>query len=218
MLGNDVVDLLDLDSDISTYRSGFDARVFRSVEREAIALGTDPNRTRWRLWAAKEAAYKALRQADPKAGFSPVRFEVAPAAGSRACVFVRGQDVEFAVRYYDGPQHVHAVALPAAQAGEFGALLIGHARIETSDPEAQSAGVRSYAAQALAEHWDIAPAALQFGKQSRRPVLRIAGKAQPTPLSFSHNGHHVVWVIGPLATDQRLLDRATSTPYERIAS
>lgn len=101
MLGNDVVDLLDVDARPETFHRRFDARVYTPGERERIAAaagaegsatfdGSDRPDTaaahalRWAHWAAKEAAYKLLRQRDPAFVFSPIRLEArfdAPALG-----------------------------------------------------------------------------------------------------------------------------------------
>ncbi len=48
MIGNDVVDLFDRDADSSTYRRGFDARVFTPAERRTIAEASEPERQRLR--------------------------------------------------------------------------------------------------------------------------------------------------------------------------
>lgn len=99
MLGNDVVDLLDVDARPETFHRRFDARVFTPGERERIAhaaraegsatsdgseASDADHALRWAHWAAKEAAYKLLRQRDPAFVFSPIRLEArfdAPARG-----------------------------------------------------------------------------------------------------------------------------------------
>jgi hypothetical protein len=73
MPGNDVVDLLDVDARPETFHRRFDARVFTEQERRIIAQSTNSQARRWAHWAAKEAAYKLLRQRDPKFVFSPIR-------------------------------------------------------------------------------------------------------------------------------------------------
>lgn len=73
MLGNDVVDLLDVDARPETFHRRFDLRVFAPEERGAIAADPRPQALRWAHWGAKEAAYKLARQLDPKFVFSPAR-------------------------------------------------------------------------------------------------------------------------------------------------
>ena len=65
MIGNDVVDLGDAEVQPGATHPRFDARVFAREEREALRASGAPNRLRWILWAAKEAAYKAARKLDP---------------------------------------------------------------------------------------------------------------------------------------------------------
>ncbi len=83
MVGNDVVDLNDRDADPQTLHPRFDARVFGSEELDQLRASARPVALRWRLWAAKEAAYKAVSKVDPGLVFSPSRFRVglAPSAG-----------------------------------------------------------------------------------------------------------------------------------------
>lgn len=73
MLGNDVVDLEDVDARPETFRRRFEARVFADEERRAIAEDEDPQACRWAHWGAKEAAYKLARQLDPRFVFSPIK-------------------------------------------------------------------------------------------------------------------------------------------------
>jgi hypothetical protein len=142
MLGNDVVDLYDFDSRPETYRPRFDARVFDECERRAIAHDLHPLARRWAHWAAKEAAYKLVRQVDSGFVFAPrrlvVRFEpVSPDAGRRRerrgqidlpqGGELAGSVVE--VRSFETPEYVHVIALPAG--ADWGAVA---ARVSELDP------------------------------------------------------------------------------------
>ncbi|MEO1936641.1 MAG: 4'-phosphopantetheinyl transferase superfamily protein, partial [Myxococcales bacterium] len=77
MLGNDLIDLQDLDARPESFRAGFDARVFCAEECRAIAADRNPLARRWAHWGAKEAAYKLARQIDPTFIFSPRRLVAA---------------------------------------------------------------------------------------------------------------------------------------------
>ena len=72
MIGNDIVDL----GDARTLRNHdrFDARVFTPHELGALEAAPDRRVMRWTKWAAKEAAYKSLR--DPSIRFIPREFDV----------------------------------------------------------------------------------------------------------------------------------------------
>jgi hypothetical protein len=105
MLGNDVIDLEDVDARPETFRPRFDERVFSAEERRVIARDSAPLACRWAHWGAKEAAYKLARQLDASFIFSPIqlapRFEPAEVAseaslpsmpgGSANCIERRGR-------------------------------------------------------------------------------------------------------------------------------
>ena len=76
MIGNDVVDLSDRDCADGARHPRFDARAFAPGERRRLAADPEPRILRWVLWAAKEAAYKALRRHDPGLHFHPRDFVV----------------------------------------------------------------------------------------------------------------------------------------------
>jgi phosphopantetheinyl transferase (holo-ACP synthase) len=132
MVGNDIVDLRDPESDPRTLSPRFDERVLTRAEHERLAAlpagdgsaRSPRGRERWSLWAAKEAAYKLARKQDERVIFSPVRFEVmlaprtevaisarhACAAHWRRSGRVRHGGSEFEVRLVEGDHFVHAVA------------------------------------------------------------------------------------------------------------
>ncbi len=136
MLGNDVIDLEDIDARPETFRPRFDERVFSAEERRVIARDAASLACRWAHWGAKEAAYKLARQLDPHFVFSPIqltaRFEPAEmvsgsihASASSAIsaqtswVERRGRMVlpapharELEIRSYESAQSVHVIALP----------------------------------------------------------------------------------------------------------
>ncbi len=75
-LGNDIVDLKDRDALGVWQNQAFLKRVFTSNELDFLKNDPAPEKRVWQFWAAKEAAYKALKQLAPKTIFSPRRFEV----------------------------------------------------------------------------------------------------------------------------------------------
>ena len=64
LVGNDVVDLHDPQSQPEALHPRFDARVFSLGEREALGASSSPHSLRWSLWAAKESAYKLAKKLD----------------------------------------------------------------------------------------------------------------------------------------------------------
>jgi phosphopantetheinyl transferase (holo-ACP synthase) len=71
-LGNDIVDLLLARS----YSKKFLARVFSFEEQTSILNNPDNNTILWAIWAAKEAAYKALKKILPELIFSHNKFNL----------------------------------------------------------------------------------------------------------------------------------------------
>jgi len=84
-------------------------RVLTAAERLLVQISTDPDRMLWSLWAAKEAAYKALVRDQGALAFSPVEFEVIPEPTRNAATVRRGA-WSVPVHWHQGPDHVHAVA------------------------------------------------------------------------------------------------------------
>jgi hypothetical protein len=162
MVGNDVVDLRDSDADPETLNPRFDGRVFSRDERRSIEQCAEPSRQRWRLWAAKEAAFKLLRRLDPTTPFLPVRFLVSldervgrplragvrpplPAASAGKLLrpgwdrelgerlgSVRFDGRELALRVIDGEAAVHALA--ALPGAAPAGLVHGLWRLDDRDP------------------------------------------------------------------------------------
>ena len=75
-VGNDVVDLKDPENIGKGRDDRFLGRVFTAGERELIASVLSHDTLLWSLWAAKEAAYKAVSRADPAVCSIPHRYRV----------------------------------------------------------------------------------------------------------------------------------------------
>lgn len=105
-VGDDVVDLAQV-SRPSHVAARFEQRVLSSAERMRLEAAPDRGRMLWRLWTAKEAAFKAACKHASGLRFDHARFEVeCDGAHGR----VRHPDIELAVRWAEGPDWVHAVA------------------------------------------------------------------------------------------------------------
>ncbi len=75
-VGNDVVDLKEPDNRGKSRDARFLARVFTADERGVIARAAAPDTLLWALWAAKEAAYKAVSGGDRSVCSIPHRYPV----------------------------------------------------------------------------------------------------------------------------------------------
>jgi phosphopantetheinyl transferase (holo-ACP synthase) len=183
MLGNDVVDLSDPET-LGPRHARFDARVFTCEERAALAAAPDPERLRWSLWAAKEAAYKCLKKLAPETCFSPARFAVRLDTETRGTVDAGGRRLRVAL-FREGDA-LHAVA---SDEGDPGAALCALAqRTGAEDP---SQAVRALARQAAAAELGCHPEQLSIVREGRRPRLRRIGGLPELDLSLSHHGRFV---------------------------
>ena len=72
-VGNDVVDLVDPETLREEQHPRFDERVYAPEELALLQRSESEHVTRWLLWAAKEAAYKAEKRDAPDTVFSPRR-------------------------------------------------------------------------------------------------------------------------------------------------
>jgi phosphopantetheinyl transferase (holo-ACP synthase) len=195
MVGNDVVDLADPEVRSGPAHPRFDARVFAPVEREALRTSGEPNRLRWMLWAAKEAAYKLLKKHDPKLAFSPARFVVALDGPLRGQVVHARRTLCVSLRI--DADALHAVATNDARYAARVVSAVGVAP-EPLDP---STAARALAVQTLAERLGLPSTAFRLGRRARIPTLEVAGLAAPLDLSLSHHGRFVAFasVLGAAA-------------------
>ena len=186
MIGNDVVDLRDPETDPGALHPGFDRRVFTEEERRVIASSSRPNVERWACWAAKEAAYKRLRQEEPRIVFSPRRFVVSRSDQKHRAVAWEGRSVLVELELSESAIH----AVTAADAN--GDRVIGMAHRELSaDP---STAVRALAARSLAPHLGVDPDAIAIGPgRGRAPTVTLRGRDFAPTLSLSHHGELVAF-------------------------
>jgi hypothetical protein len=187
MVGNDIVDLMDRDSDPASLHPHYDARVFTESERLSIDSATDSSRHRWRLWAAKEACYKLERQMHRETVFSPRHFEaiLSGGTGERIRGVVSHEGRRFRVEITEDLRWIHALAVP--DGAGFGSVVRGVER-HGSDIRHESEAVRELLCRELAARLRVPRAALQVRKQDRIPFVWLGGERLPLSLSFSHHG------------------------------
>lgn len=73
-IGNDIVDLREGRQLRKHNDTRFMDRVFCTAEKNLILASQDPDQTLWQIWAAKEAAYKALKKKHPGLIFAHRKF------------------------------------------------------------------------------------------------------------------------------------------------
>lgn len=81
-LGNDVVDLKLTDNKNSAANPRFVERILARREHRAVSAATNGHLACWAYWAAKEAAYKALRKTTTDLAFAHRKFFVEPTSAA----------------------------------------------------------------------------------------------------------------------------------------
>jgi len=183
MVGNDIVDLQDADADPRTLSARFDERVFRAPERQGIERA--PGR-RWKLWAAKEAAYKVAVKQDPATVFSPSRFRVLLEAREETG-FVTWDAGRVRIRVCIDDGAVHALASTASNPLISGLRRLGSLPRGRSG-EALSDAARILAAERLGSALGVDESAIEIRKRGRVPQLFVDGVRAAADLSLSHHG------------------------------
>jgi len=215
MLGNDVVDLEDVDARPETFRRRFEVRVFAEEERQAIAADEHPQARRWAHWGAKEAAYKLARQLDPRFVFSPVRlvarFESTQSSsggmprlrerhGHLALDDGRSDDrpsrgvTNVELRSFETSEYVHVVALPVGADWATVAMAVASLAESREDP---GLAVRRLALRRIADELGVESGRLSIGRRDRIPTVELDGKTTQLALSLSHHGRFVAFAMAP---------------------
>jgi phosphopantetheinyl transferase (holo-ACP synthase) len=196
MLGNDVVDLADPETACGGQHPRFDARVFASGERAAIAQSSDPVRTRWILWAVKESAFKGVRRTRPETVFSPAQFVVGLDSQLRGTV--RYRDERYFAIVEANRDFVHAIVSDDHMLTD---TLWGSRQIEdgadtdavadTTRATLASRQARALALDRISAQTGIDRSELSIERDGRIPQLAHRGVCTPTTLSLSHHGSYV---------------------------
>jgi hypothetical protein len=199
VVGNDVVDLRDPDA-TAERAPRFDARVFCADELRALEASPDRARLRWRLWGAKEAAYKVAVKRNPTTVFSPSRFRVQLAPVACLEAVCRGH-VETPV----GPLPVEITerdgAIHCVVREHRGRVIAGMTRlaggdVDSADPEAPGRAARRLAIDEIALSLGTPRSSLEIRKRGRVPELWSGGRPV-ADLSLSHHGDVVGFACAP---------------------
>ncbi len=194
MVGNDLVDLRDRETQPTSRHPRFDSRVFTAAEGRLIRTSRDSNRVRWMLWACKESAFKLVKRQNPTVAFSPRAFEVTMVFPDLAYVTHQERIVCVEIDWRRGDT-IHAIAtwnrMDATR-------LISAVGETTSNP---SKAVRDLARRRLAWALSCNPSEIVIASgPDRVPKLRIGGNSSRGFMSLSHHGRFVAfscWLIPP---------------------
>jgi len=204
LVGNDIVDLGDPENQPGAIHPRFDERVFtpaeweRLAERARLTGQAAAHRLRWRMWAAKESAFKAARKLDAGVRFLPRRFSVQLPDNARAVIrhaavghaVVRHAVGRFEVSFHEAEDWVHAIATLSGGIGRGQKTFAVIERVERGRSAASdaSARVRAMARSALGSVLSIAPCEIEIAAAGCVPVARWRKSPLPVNLSLSHHG------------------------------
>lgn len=184
-VGNDVVYRRDPHIAAHHLKRRFVDRVCSAGEAERVRASREPGLLLWSLWAAKEAAYKAVVKLRPGTPFAHRRFVVAESLAS-----VRYEDLQLSLELETNEEWVHAVACTGETA-----VLSSVERME--DGADQKGAVRALARREVAARFDLPRERLEIVRppnaESRPgpPQLLIDGRAAGVDISLSHDGPFV---------------------------
>ncbi len=197
--GNDVVDLEDVQESLSSERAL--ARLFTRNERSSLPPGGPQRLLQLAcLWAAKEAAYKAVKRQRPEIDFDWQAFE---AASDLGCVVYSGASasaenrpgLRLPLRIWLNTDRGFAHALCCGP--EVGRSYVWLAQSGRQTPREESAAVRRALHRGLrglcgpgGEFAALAGAEL-IGGSDTPPEMQSATTQTRVPVSFSHDGRFV---------------------------
>lgn len=146
-------------------------RVLTPKERLLVQVSSDPDRTLWSLWAAKEAAFKGLSRQFPETVFSPILFEVDAYRTDAPALVVWGQK-SWPVVWTQGPDWVHALV------GDSSSVLSVVERCASGVNESEA--VRDLALRSMGHEG-------YRGTLTGRPPVFVSADGE-VPVSLSHDG------------------------------
>lgn len=204
-VGNDVVDLKDPENIGKSRDDRFLGRVFTAGERELIASVPSPDTLLWSLWAAKEAAYKAVSSADPAVCSIPHRYRVVlePEDATRKIVRLAGKVItprgELVLEVAVAADWVHALAAGAEEALK--RLCRRVKRLEGRKGAVNpSAFVRGALLREIARRLDCPVGDLSVVKNPDglgAPRVLFRGDLLAAEVSLSHDGRFAAFAFDP---------------------
>jgi phosphopantetheine--protein transferase-like protein len=205
-VGNDVVDLKDPENIGKSRDDRFLGRVFTAGEREQITRAPFPDTLLWSLWAAKEAAYKAVSCADPAVCSIPHRYRVAlePEDATRKIIHRTGKVLtprgELALEISVSADWVHALAAGAEDAlnrlCQRVQRLEGGKGAENPSTFIREELLREIARRLCCSVGDLSVVKNQDGLGAPRVLFR--GELLAAEVSLSHDGRFAAFAFDPI--------------------
>lgn len=233
-VGNDVVDLKQPENQGKSGDARFIGRVFTARERDRISGAANPDSLLWALWAAKEAAFKAVSRGDPAVCSTPRRYEIlleGGGGGAAGIVVQTGSPGEpgritgraltprgeLVLRIDMTEDYVHALSAPTA--ADLGRI---RERVDLMDTAAElgdaSAFVRVKLLEEIARCLDCPTEELSVGKKlpgPGAPLVFHRGRPLAVAVSLSHDGRFAAFAFVPTARSQNpLLKKPLTAPED----
>ncbi|MBS0013929.1 MAG: 4-phosphopantetheinyl transferase family protein, partial [Desulfobacterales bacterium] len=191
-------------------------RVLTASEQNRLAKSKNPDACLWAMWAAKEAAYKAVSRIFPDISAWPGRYETvfAQPGRLRQCAgTVSTPEGHVRVRLHWDENRVHCVGL-IGSAGLWQDVTAdvfepGDDASPAIKPSAKqlSAAVRTAAAAAIGLHTGLFHGLVKIertriSQRSAPPVVKINGTDTDIPVSLSHDGRFGAFAfLAPMASN-----------------
>ena len=211
VVGNDVVDLRHPDALKKNLDDRFVGRVFLPEEKRLIFNGSDPERTLWQLWAAKETAYKIVSKFNPAVHSGPLKYQVLLPENvsllNHPCqitcrVETPAKTVTVAIQ--NEADYVHAFGYDGDQVCS-GILHLKVFRLDYSclTGRTESDAVRGTLRRHLGRFWGIPAGQIDICRDETErgagpPAVYIQGRRASADISLSHHGRYgaFVWFAG----------------------
>lgn len=245
LLGNDIVDLNEAGVSGKSKDTRFLSRVFSEQEQATISDAANPDLTLWVLWAAKETAYKIVSKLTSPPVFAHQNFEgiikKVVESGQNPAI-VSGQ-VRYATYVIEleakcDLEYVHALGtfVKTGRLSDYSVCI--NTKELTSDESMQwqndaalrkdftkkelasihhanSALVRSYCKQDIAERLKIDSSRLQIIRPTREkkpqpPYLLLDNKRSKLDISLSHHGKWLAWAYSMPTGNNKLAKKMRS--------
>jgi hypothetical protein len=202
-VGVDVVDVRDRRCVGKTRDTRFLSRVLNDVERHALANSPDPDAALWRLWSAKEAAFKVVskvRGTPPAFVHAAFRVDLPGPLTKNALGSVEWEEISVFIQWHEMPGRVAALAWNGM--GTDVSLEWGWGAAADLDPEptAPMEALLLKLSERERPPLGVDEARIEVacgeGPKGRvPPEALIDGREAPADVSLSHHGKWLAWAI-----------------------
>ncbi|MCK9364244.1 MAG: 4'-phosphopantetheinyl transferase superfamily protein [Syntrophales bacterium] len=203
-VGNDIVDLAEPENIGKSSDKRFCRRVFNPRELSLIANSDRPDSILWALWAAKEAAYKAVSRGDPSVCSIPKRYPVNIESG--ACLSdassLQGSVTtplgRMPVQIFIAGEMLHVIAAETSEALARVVFRVERIDADSDDPSlfARKILLDEVARRLCCRIDDLSVAREEQGAGA--PFLLFRDNRLPAEISLSHDGRFVAFALDPV--------------------